>query len=111
MLINLLMKRQVVKIKIINYNLTMHKSESQFRLINTYMDEEVVNPLSYNLVQFQKQEWDNIPMVIHRFCFHLEKQIEALTAHYNARVEGDPDPEARGRLIDSIKASLREQQI
>lgn len=49
----------------------MHKSESQFRLINTYLDEEVTDALNYAQVQFQKQEWDNIPMVIPRFCLHL----------------------------------------
>ena len=87
----------------------MHKSESQFRLINTYMDEEVVDPLNYAQVAFQKQEWDNIPMVIPRFCLHLEKQMNALSSHYRDRCEQEPDPAARAKMVDDLRTGLRDQ--
>jgi hypothetical protein len=35
------------------------------------MDEEVQDPLNYKPVDFERREWDNIPMVIPRFCLHL----------------------------------------
>ena len=84
----------------------MHKSESQFRLINSFLDEEVIDPLNYAPVPFQKQEWDNIPMVIPRFCLHLQKHMNTFTKHYRERCEHDPDPESRANLIEELKSGL-----
>lgn len=87
----------------------MHKSESQFRLINSILGEDLIDPLNYNEVSFQKQEWDNIPMVIPRFCLHLQKHVESLTSHYRERCEMEPDPLARAKMIDDLRSGLREQ--
>lgn len=39
------------------------------------VDEE----LSYELFKYDKNEWDNVPQVIPRFTFHLEKNVKNLT--------------------------------
>jgi hypothetical protein len=51
----------------------MHKSESQYRIINEYLAQTIEDPLTYYEVSYEKKEWDNIPMVIPRFIINLSK--------------------------------------
>ena len=63
----------------------MHRPESQTEIIKSYLAEEIANPLEYKEVEFEKSEWDNIPWVIPRYCIHLQKHMQALTLHYQAK--------------------------
>ncbi len=39
----------------------MHRPDSQTDLINVYLNEEILDPLTYFEVTYDKAEWDNIP--------------------------------------------------
>lgn len=85
----------------------MHKSDSQFRIINNYLAQRIENPLAYKEVEYEKREWDNIPMVIPRFCIHLSKHVEALTYHYRQRCEEETTADLREALMDQIKSTMQ----
>jgi hypothetical protein len=70
------------------------------------MDEEVHEPLVYKPVLFEKKEWDNIPMVIPRFCLHLQKQLDALTGHYKQRCDIESPIEERENLLKRLQEAM-----
>lgn len=37
--------------------------------------------------------------------------MDALTTHYRERCEAEPDPVAKGKMIDDLRAGLREQLL
>lgn len=61
----------------------------------------------YRDVPYEKREWDNIPMVIPRFCIHLSKHLEALASHCKARSEEETTADLRSSLIDTIKTTMQ----
>lgn len=57
-------------------NLPAHQQRPAANPTSTMtVDEE----LSYELFKYDKNEWDNVPQVIPRFTFHLEKNVKNLT--------------------------------
>ena len=85
----------------------MHKSESQYRIINEYLAQIIPDPLSYDEVSFEKKEWDNIPMVLPRFIIHMSKHLAALTQHYSIKCGEESTAELRQAMIGEIKQTMQ----
>lgn len=58
----------------------MHEWESQEKLLDDYLHQEVKNCLEYVDFQFSKHEWDNIPGILPRFLFYISKYVSGLSS-------------------------------
>lgn len=63
----------------------MHSSDSQTRLMKSFMDHVIEDPLKYETITFDPAEFDNVPPIIPNFCIKMAKQVEALIGHCHAR--------------------------
>ena len=59
--------------------LQMHEWESQEKILTTLELQDVENCLSYKDFQYQRHEWDNIPIIVPRYIIYLSKYINGLT--------------------------------
>ena len=59
----------------------MHEWKSQEKLIDDLdrADPEM-DPLQYKIFLYDKSEWDNLPQVIPRFSFHLQRYTRGISA-------------------------------
>jgi predicted transcriptional regulator len=67
----------------------------------------VEDPLVYRDATYEKREWDNIPMVIPRFCIHLSKHLEALVSHCKTRSEEETTADLRSSLLATIQTTMQ----
>lgn len=63
----------------------MHEWRSQEKLITDWENQVIESPLDYNMFIFDKNEWDNVPSVIPRFAFYMQKYIQGLTEFCKAK--------------------------
>ncbi len=93
----------------------MHEWKSQEKLIDELdRPDPEMDPLRYKIFLYDKSEWDNVPSVIPRFSFHLqkylrgiskfcyEKSLEETTAHLREDVFSH-FPVINGRIDQEIK--------
>ena len=57
----------------------MFQSYSQEKLLREYLDYTPEDPLDYSEFEYDKSEWDNIPMIIPRFTVFISKNLESLS--------------------------------
>ena len=58
----------------------MHEWKSQERLIlDLDKADPELDPLHYKIFLYEKNEWDNVPQVIPRFHFHLQRYIRSIS--------------------------------
>ena len=59
----------------------MHEWKSQEKLIDDLdRPDPELNALRYKIFLYDKSEWDNVPQVIPRFSFHLQRYLKELSA-------------------------------
>jgi hypothetical protein len=61
----------------------MHELDSQERLISNLEIQEVEDPLVFKPLQYEMQEWENIPTVVPRFVIYLSKYINGISNFCN----------------------------
>jgi len=54
----------------------MHQWESLKKLISEWEAQEVNDPFVYEAFKYSPEEWDNVPAVIPRFQFYMQKCLE-----------------------------------
>ncbi len=59
----------------------MHEWKSQEKLIDEFdRGAPTLDPLRFKIFLYDKAEWDNVPQVIPRFHFHLQRYLRGLSA-------------------------------
>jgi hypothetical protein len=59
----------------------MHEWKSQEKLIDDLdRHDPDMDPLQYKIFLYDKSEWDNLPQVIPRFNFHLQRYLRGISA-------------------------------
>ena len=59
----------------------MHEWESQEKILTSLELQDVDNPLVYKDFQYQRHEWDNIPVVVPRFIIYLSKYMKGISGY------------------------------
>ena len=58
----------------------MHEWKSQEKLIDELdRHDPDMDPLVYRIFQYEKSEWDNMPQVIARFSFYLQRYVRGIS--------------------------------
>eukprot|EP00347_Sterkiella_histriomuscorum_P006612 403352105 len=90
----------------------MHEWESQEKITDDYLHQEVKNCLEYVDFSYSKHEWDNIPGILPRFLFYQSKYIDGLAGFCKEVSERESTESIRDdlnykykTLIDQIKES------
>jgi hypothetical protein len=55
----------------------MMSNESLEKLVNSYTADLVDEPLEYEEVEFEYDEWDNIPVILTKMCLNLNKYMKS----------------------------------
>jgi hypothetical protein len=79
--------------------LRMHEWESQEKILSALELQDVENFLLYKDFQYQRHEWDNIPIIVPRFIIYLSKYIKGL-AGYAKGIDEQEKPESLRADLD-----------
>ena len=92
----------------------MHRSESQEALIREMMTLDITNPIKYEAFDYDKSEWDNIPVILPRFVIFLSKHLGALIRHLGIEAQAETTAQLRtdvfqnlGQIRDEIATNKR----
>ncbi len=93
----------------------MHEWKSQEKLIDELdRPDPDMDPLIYRIFQYEKNEWDNLPQVIPRFGFYLQRYVRGISAFCLGKSKEETTAHLRqetwaqfpiinGRIDDEIK--------
>lgn len=85
----------------------MHEWESQEKILSALELQDVENFMVYKEFQYQRHEWDNIPIIVPRFIIYLSKYIKGMTTYVKRLDESESTLSLRQDL-DSKYQELNE---
>ena len=80
----------------------IHRENSQEYLINDMRGVKVEDPLSYEDVEFQNKEWDNIPYILPRWIMHMDRHLKALISHCYLKNQEETTTSLRHHVFTKI---------
>lgn len=58
--------------------MNMHEWEKQEKLLDIIESTEVENCLQYSKFNYEKHEWDNIPVIVPKYVIYLSKYMNGV---------------------------------
>lgn len=59
----------------------MHEWESQEKILSALELQDVEHFMLYKDFQYQRHEWDNIPVIVPRFIIYLSKYVKGISGY------------------------------
>ena len=78
--------------------LRMHEWESQEKILSALELQDVENFLLYKDFQYERHEWDNIPIIVPRFIIYMSKYVKGLSSFAKKQSEMETTKELRRDL-------------
>jgi len=75
--------------------LRMHEWESQEKILSALELQDVENFLVYKDFQYERHEWDNIPIIVPRFIIYLSKYMKGISGFCKTQSELEPTADIR----------------
>lgn len=82
--------------------------DSQEMIIEKLLVQEAGDPLNYKEFDYDKGEWDNIPIIIPRFSLYLSKHMEALSGKCRSKFNEETTAHLRDDVFDKFGVSPSE---
>lgn len=95
----------------------MHEWESQEQILSALELQDVENFLVYKDFQYQRHEWDNIPVIVPRFIIYLSKYVKGISSFCRHQSEQETtaalrqDFEARFSELRHLIDSRRQEDL
>lgn len=78
----------------------MHEWKSQEKLIDEFdRSAPTLDPLHYKIFLYDKSEWDNVPQVIPRFHFHLQRYMRGISQFCLEKSQEETTAHLRGDVF------------
>jgi hypothetical protein len=84
----------------------MHEWESQEKILSALELQDVENFMVYKDFQYQRHEWDNIPIIVPRYIIYLSKYIKGLSSYAKWQDEQESAASLRSDLDSRYQEML-----
>ena len=95
----------------------MHEWESQEKILSALELQDVENFMVYKEFQYQRHEWDNIPIIVPRFIIYLSKYIKGMTTYVKRLDESEStlslrqDLDSKYQELNELIEAKREEDL
>jgi hypothetical protein len=74
--------------------------------LNEFSRAEIETPFNYEEVPHESKDWENIPIIVPKFCINMSKHIESISSYLESKNNDVQAPDVQMELKLYINVSM-----